>query len=46
MGSGQLSDREIEVGRGGVVGLTGPGVGMLPPAVEALPADEFVFTIA
>lgn len=46
MGSGQLLDGEIEVGSGGVVELTGPGVGTLPPAVEALPACGFVFAIA
>lgn len=46
MGSGQLIDSEIEVGLDGVVGLTGAGVGTLPPAVEALPAGKFVFAIA
>lgn len=45
MGSDQLLDGEIEVGLGGVVGLTGPGVAILPPAVKALPAGEFVFAI-
>ena len=46
MRSGQLLDSEIEVGLCSVVELTGPGVGTLPPAVETLPADGFVFAIA
>lgn len=46
MGSGQLLVAVVQVGLGGVVGLTGPGVGTLPPDVEVLPAGGFVFAIA